>query len=256
MTKTKSTTKPQSKNKTPPTPKRIVMVTGNKGGTGKSVVARILLDIYRQRDINCIPYECDPSNPQLWRHYNRDNQPVKTLKLNQRGGADALQDDLLSLSPQISLVDLPAGAAEYFENLANDIYLFENAKQLGYRITMISVLGRVKDSVVQLKRLLEFCSNQVDYTVIRNLYWGASDKFSRYNNSKARQTALELGAIELNLPELFDDIFDLIDNNDLSFSEALEHPQLTLSNRSRLFGWMNAVKSEFSANGKQFGLDE
>ncbi|MBW4635466.1 MAG: hypothetical protein KME30_27315 [Iphinoe sp. HA4291-MV1] len=232
----------------------MVMCTGDKGGTGKSVVARVLLDIYRHRNINCIAYECDQSNPQLWRHYNKIPPGVNTLKLNHRGGADALQDDLKSLSPQISLVDLPAGAAEYFEDLANDIHLFQNAERLGYQITMVSVLGRVKDSVMQLKRLVEFCGNRVDYVVVRNLYWGAENKFTRYNNSKARQTALELGVIELNLPELFDDIFDFIDSNDLTFREALEHEALTLSNQSRLFGWLDAIEDEFNQATVQLGL--
>ena len=256
MTKAKNTNlKSNSKsNKKSQTLKRIVMITGDKGGTGKSVVARILLDIYRSKNINCIAYECDPSNPQLWRHYNKVSEGVKTLKLNQRGGADALQDDLISFSPQVSLVDLPAGAAEYFESLADDIHLFQNAERLGYRITMVSVLGRVKDSVVQLKRLLEFCGNRVDYVLVKNLYWGTGDKFTRYNNSKARQTALSHGAIELDLPELFDDIFDFIDSNDLSFSEALKHDALTLSNQSRLFGWVDTAKSNFEKAEIQLGL--
>jgi Mrp family chromosome partitioning ATPase len=33
----------------PKTVGRLVLVTGDKGGTGKSVVARILLNIYRHR---------------------------------------------------------------------------------------------------------------------------------------------------------------------------------------------------------------
>jgi len=141
---------------------RLVLVTGDKGGTGKSVVARILLDVYRQRNIKCIAYECDQSNPQLYRYYHKLTPGVNTLKLNQRGDADALQDNLKQFSPQVSLVDMPAGAAEYFENLANDIFLFENAQRLGYRITMISVLSRVKESLAQLKRLVDFCGDRAD----------------------------------------------------------------------------------------------
>lgn len=43
MTKAKKTNLKESKKSQ--TLKRIVMITGDKGGTGKSVVARILLDI-------------------------------------------------------------------------------------------------------------------------------------------------------------------------------------------------------------------
>jgi hypothetical protein len=234
---------------------RLVLVTGDKGGTGKSVVSRILLDIYRDRNINCIAYECDQSNPQLYRHYNKVLPGVQTLKLNQRGGADALQDDLKRFSPQVSLVDLPAGAAEYFESVAKDIFLFQNAQRLGYRITMVSVLGRVKDSVLQLKRLVDFCGDKVDYVVVKNLYWGDEHKFTRYNNSKVKLAVEALGAVELLLPELFDDIFDFIDSKDLTFREALSHEDFSLSNQSRVFGWIDAVETELNGAAVQLGLE-
>jgi hypothetical protein len=233
---------------------RLVLVTGDKGGTGKSVVARALLDIYRHQKINCIAYECDQSNPQLFRHYNKVPPGIKTLKLNERGGADALQDDLKQFSPQVSLVDLPAGAADYFEGIAKDISLFRNADKLGYKITMVSVLGRVKDSVVQLKRLLEFCGNKTDYVVVKNLYWGSDDKFSRYNNSKTRQALKDLGGIELLFPELYDDLFDLVDGADLTFREATDHEALTLSNQSRLFDWIDGCEMEFLKAKEFLGL--
>jgi hypothetical protein len=246
-TNNKPTTQQESSQqlKTPPQQYtgRLVLVTGDKGGTGKSVMARILLDIYRHRNINCIAYECDQSNPQLYRHYSKVPPGVQTLKLNQRGGADALQDDLERFSPKVSLVDLPAGAAEYFESVASDIYLFQNAETMGYRITMISVLGRVKDSVIQLKRLVDFCGSRVDYVVAKNIYWGEKEKFIRYDNSKVRQVVLNsLGGVELLLPDLYDDLFDFVDSNDLTFREALKHNGLTLSNQSRMFDWVSKTE--------------
>jgi hypothetical protein len=235
---------------------RLVLVTGDKGGTGKSVMARLLLDIYRHRNIDCIAYECDQSNPQLFRHYKNILPGVKTLKLNQRGGADALQDDLERFSPKVSLVDLPAGAAEYFESVASDIHLFKNAETMGYRITMVSVLGRVKDSVVQLKRLVDFCCDRVDYVVAKNLYWGEDKKFIRYNDSKVRQVLLnELGGIELLLPDLYDNLFDFIDSQDLTFREALEHDGLTVSNRSRIFDWVDKAETQLETAAWMLGLD-
>jgi len=234
---------------------RLVFITGDKGGTGKSVVARILLDIYRQRNIKCIAYECDQSNPQLYRHYNKIPPGVNKIKLNQRGGADALQDNLKQFSPQVSLVDMPAGAAEYFENVAKDIFLFQNAQRMGYRITMVSVLSRVKESLSQLKRVVDFCGDRADYVIIKNLYWGDEHKFTRYNNSEIRQTVAKLGGVELLLPELFDDIFDTIDSNDLTFREALEHEVFTLSNQSRVYGWIEACEAEFANASAQLGLE-
>jgi hypothetical protein len=235
--------------------RRLILVTGDKGGTGKSITSRILLDIYRNKGKNCIAYDCDQSNPQLARHYGKLLPGVMGLKLNERGGADALQDDLETLSPDISLVDLPAGAAEYFEGIAKDIRLFQNASQFGYRITMVSVLGRVKDSVNQLKRLVNFCGERVDYVVVKNLYWGAEEKFTRYNTSKTREAIEMMEGVEICLPELFDDIFDTIDANDLTFREALESDLFTISNKSRIFGWLEECEYQVLKAALQLGLD-
>lgn len=235
--------------------RRLILVTGDKGGTGKSITSRILLDIYRNKGKNCLAYDCDQSNPQLARHYGKVGSGVMGLKLNERGGADALQDDLEKSSPDISLVDLPAGAAEYFEGIAKDIRLFHNAQQFGYRITMVSVLGRVKDSVNQLKRLVNFCQERVDYVVAKNLYWGAEEKFTRYNDSKTRNAIKELGGLEICIPELYDDIFDIIDNNDLTFREALESDLFTISNKSRIFGWLEECEAQVAKASVQLGLD-
>ena len=224
---------------------RIIIVTGDKGGTGKSVVARMLLDIYRQRNINCIAYECDQSNPQLFRHYNKILPGVTCLRLDERNGFDAIQDNLQELKPSVSLIDLPAGAADYFEKMSEDIFLFDNVERFNYKITTVSVLGRVKDSVIQLKRLLDFCGDRVDYIVLKNLYWGKPDNFTRYNNSKVRQAILERGGIELCFPELFEDIFDVIDDRDLTFREAVQEGVLSVSNASRLFGWIKKAEAEF-----------
>ncbi len=120
--------------------RRFVIVTGDKGGTGKSIVARILLDIYRHRKIDCIAYECDQSNPQLYRYYNKLKPGVKTLKLNQPGGSDVLMNDMKKYKPSVSLLDLPAGAADYFEFVAKDIRLFQNAEKYNYKITTIGLI--------------------------------------------------------------------------------------------------------------------
>jgi hypothetical protein len=235
--------------------RRLILVTGDKGGTGKSITSRILLDIYRDRGKHCLAYDCDQSNPQLARHYSKLEPGVMGLKLNERGGADALQDDLEKLSPDISLVDLPAGAAEYFEGIAQDIRLFHNAEQFGYRITMVSVLGRVKDSVNQLKRLVNFCQERVDYVVAKNLYWGSQEKFTRYDTSKTREAIKEMGGVEICIPELFDDIFDTIDINDLTFREALNSDLFTISNKSRIFGWLEECEAQVLKAAAQLALD-
>ncbi|MBW4565801.1 MAG: hypothetical protein KME32_32905 [Mojavia pulchra JT2-VF2] len=209
--------------------KTIVVCTSEKGGTGKSIVARFLLDMYLANDINVVAYDCDSNNPQLWRHYNSSVPGgVRTIKFNQWGFSEILKNDLSSLNPVVALVDLPSGVGEYFQDFVQEI----ESASLGYRITMVSVLGRSKDSIIQLKRLIETCGNQVDYVVVKNLYWGEDDeerRFIYYDQSKTRKTVLELGAIELKFMRLVDWVYEDIDTLDLTFTAAVTHEESTLS---------------------------
>ncbi|MEO0967544.1 MAG: hypothetical protein AAFX80_04190 [Cyanobacteria bacterium J06639_18] len=234
---------------------RVIVITGDKGGTGKSVFARILLDVYRHRNIDCIAYECDQSNPQLYRYYNKVKPGVNTLSINSTGGFDILINNIKQYKPSISLLDLPAGAAEHFERLTKDIRLFQNSEKCNYKITTISVLGRITDSVIQLKRLMDFCGDNVNHIVVRNLYWGSVESFIRYNNSKVRQDLIKSGVIELTLPELFDDLFDILDYQSLTFREALKDDVLDLAHQSRLFNWVDEIEEEFNKAADLLGLD-
>ncbi|UKP01539.1 hypothetical protein [Nostoc sp. UHCC 0870] len=236
--------------------KRIVVCTGDKGGTGKSIVARFLLDMYLANNIHVAAYDCDPHNPQLWRHYNRVlTGGVKTIKFNQWGFSEILKKDLSSLNPVVALMDLPSGVGEYFQDFVQDMA----DASLGYRITMVSVLGRVKDSIIQLKRLIEFCGNQVDYVVVKNLYWGEDEEeeeiFIRYNESKTRKSALELGAIEVNFLRLVDRVYEAIDFSDLTFTEAVTHESLTISKQARLSVWIPNQESELIKGGNFLRLE-
>jgi hypothetical protein len=103
---------------------------------------------------------------------------------------------------------------------------------------------------------VDFCSDRVDYVVAKNLYWGEDKKFIRYNDSKVRQVLLnELGAVELLLPDLYDNLFDFIDSQDLTFREALEHDGLTVSNRSRIFDWVDKAETQLETAALMLGLD-
>lgn len=236
--------------------KRIVVCTSEKGGTGKSIVARFLLDMYLANDINVVAYDCDSNNPQLWRHYNSCVPGgVRTVKFNQWGFSEILKKDLSLLNPVVALVDLPSGVGEYFHSFVQEI----ESADLGYRITMVSVLSRNKDSIIQLKRLIETCGNQVDYVVVKNLYWGEDDEHRRfiyYNKSKTRKTVLELGAIELKFMRLVDWVYEAIDALDLTFTAAINHEESAPSTKARLCVWIPEQESELVKGGHFLRLED
>lgn len=235
--------------------KRIILVTGDKGGVGKSSFARGLLDVYQHLGIDCRAYDSDRRNAQLIRHYQRTKGGVAEIDISHKGEADALLNDLETASANVVLVDMPAGAGEWFETLEADLNLIETVAEMGYRLTLVSVVSRVKDSINALRLLMEYCDRRVDYVVAKNLYFGEAHQFARFDASKTRGQFLEFGGVEIVMPALFDASFDAVDQYDLTFRAAIaEGSPLSRANRSRVNQWLKLMETEIRKADKYLGI--
>ncbi|AFZ28523.1 CobQ/CobB/MinD/ParA nucleotide binding domain-containing protein (plasmid) [Cylindrospermum stagnale PCC 7417] len=235
---------------------RIVIVTGDKGGVGKSTFARGLLHLYINRQLKYLAYDSDHRNAQLYRHYDSVAPGVKLLDIFTRGGADDLLIDLEKELPPLVLVDLPAQSGLFFENFEKDLGVFDAVKGLGYRVTMVSVLSRVKDSVNILRILHKYCGDRVDYVVVKNLFHGEADKFERYDSSDTRTTLLADGAVEIKMPDLFFKPYDYIDEKNLTFSEVLEDKEANIVIKSRVSAWLKEFEQTVLGANELLGIVE
>ncbi len=98
------------------TKKRLITVTSDKGGTGKSTFSRGFLDLLLRKNISCLACDSDKRNAQLYRHYKEVRGGVKRIDVGVRGGADALLDDMEQVGTSVILVDLPAGEMKRLRN--------------------------------------------------------------------------------------------------------------------------------------------
>ncbi len=234
--------------------KRLLVITGDKGGTGKSTFARVLVDILLQRSVKLVAFDSDKRNAQLYRFYNQAVESgVHRVDIATPGGADALVNQL-EADQQVLLIDLPAGAGESFERFEQEMDLIQTAKELGYRITVVSVINRVKDCVNSLRTLLEYCSDRVDYVVVKNLFFGEPEKFQRFDESKTKLLLLSYHGLVINLPDLPDSTADLIDQKNLTFSAALQPQHFVLAERSRAKRFLNAAATEVGQAAAYLGL--
>jgi hypothetical protein len=188
----------------PTSQRRLVIVTGNKGGCGKSIFARGLLDLYQHLQVPCIAYDSDTQNAQLFRHYDKA-AAVSRMDIAKRGNADRLLEDMEQARSQVILFDLPAAGGHTFQKYEQDIELIEAATELNYRLTLVSVMTRGKDSVNALRQVMDYCDDRVDYVAVKNLHFGEVEKFKRFAQSKTKEQFLKLGGREMTMPDLFDD---------------------------------------------------
>ena len=221
------------------TARRIVFVTGDKGGVGKSFVSRALVQYFMDRQMPFRAYDLDPVNPNLAQFY-----PEQTVQIDigESGGLDIIRNDLDLHS--LLIVDCAARAIGELDTWFKDMALLEQRKQLHLALTIAFVVTPDKSCTIIMRDALERFGDQATYLVIKNT--GKGSNFTIYEGSQLRKTLLsEHGAHEIILPSLLERTVVLLDENDISFGEAAKNPLTTSADRSRVAGFLSRAYCQF-----------
>lgn len=234
--------------------KLLIIVTGGKGGTGKSTFTRGLADVLQAESVGWAGVDGDTQNAQFHRYYHRV-ATVERADILAPGGADFLLDWMHQGKAQVILVDAPAGAGGLLANLEQEMLLLSSATRFGYAVTVVSVLSRVMDSVNALRlSLQETQGHPCQHIAVKNAFFGQPDRFSRFDASNTKQALLNQGGQVVVMPELADDTFELIDINSLPFRVAMTSPQLSIAHQNRVFRWLEAMEGIVSSIGAPLGV--
>lgn len=238
-------------------PKRLVIVVGDKGGVGKTTFSRGLLQLYINKNIPCIAYDADSRNPQLQRYYKGYHEGiVRFVDFFARGAADDLLIDLEQENFPVYLLDLPAQSGGFFESYVKELNFFKILEsEINCKVTMVSVISRVLDSVNLLEYLYNYCHEQVDYVVVKNLFHGAEEKFERYDDSLLRKQMQEKGLVETSMPDLFYKPYDFLDRHSLTFNQALNHKESNIVIKARITAWLADFEQKMQPGVNLLGLN-
>lgn len=236
--------------------KRVIWITGSKGGTGKSTFARGLLDILLSDGIKAVAFDGDPDNAQLFRYYNNADVDVTRIPLKKRNGVDAIFDELEKAKASVILVDVPAGSGSVLVGLEDEGGFLSAISDCGYHLTVVSVLSRIKDSVNQLKLAMEITDGyDAAHVAVKNLYYGDADKFRFLARSKTKQRLLESGGTVVEMRDLFDDTYELVDDADLPFLAAVKTGSgLPSADVRRIKQWLLHFKRQVLSTEGVLGL--
>jgi len=218
--------------------KRLVFVTGDKGGVGKSFTARTLVQHNLDTEQACHAYDIDPVNPSLHQYY-----PENTIRLNleEPGALDQIRNDLEFNS--LLLVDCAARALHELDGWFRELGLFRQRQDLHLSITFVFVITPDKSCTAIMAEALEMFGHEADYLVVKNLKMGKD--FSIYENSKLRKRLMEeYQGQEITLPPLLERTVVLLDRHDLGFNRALADDRVTVADRSRIRGFLDQAYAE------------
>ncbi len=190
---------------------QIHFIGGEKGGVGKSVMARLLAQYWIDRERAFAGLDCDSSHGALLRHYGDFSHAVDLAATD---SADQILDRALGAERRV-LVDLPAQSTRALSAWLQGANVLGLARELGTPITFWHVTDGGFASVGQLEKALEAYGDQASHVVVRN--HARSRDFSQLDSSPAMAKLGALSGKVIDLPELDATAMYKIDGAGLSF---------------------------------------
>ena len=217
----------------------IHFIGGEKGGVGKSVVARLCAQFLIDNAIPFVALDADASHGALLRHYAPYTRPIDLTEVESA-------DQIMSLaieSPRTVVVDLPAQSDRLLTAWIDEAEVLDLAAQSGIGVVFWHVMDDGKDSIATLDRLLDRTAAPARICIVKNL--GRGRDFSLFDESPARAKAVAMGAVVLEIPELQANAMQKIDRADASFWAAARNPTFgeglfSRLDRQRIKVWLQA----------------
>jgi hypothetical protein len=212
----------------------IYYVGGCKGGVGKSHFSFTLLDYLMERKTGVLLLETDIANPDVWKAhqpYENDALVCKLTNLDEAEGWIELVNFCDENPGHVAVVNSAARSNTGMEKYGAT--LKETLADLQRNLTAFWVINRQRDSIELLRSFLDVFPEALVH-VCRNLYFGETEKFELYNESKTRKN-IEQRGMTLDFPFLADRVADKLYSSRLTIQTALA--DLPLGDRAELIRW-------------------
>jgi hypothetical protein len=227
----------------------IHLIGGEKGGVGKSVVARLLAQYMIDHEIPFIGFDTDRSHGALLRFYSDYASPTV---IDNYESLDTLLETASAQPEQRILVDLAAQTHHPLALWIEDSGVLELAEELGISICYWNVMDSGKDCVDLLDKLLDQFGNTLNYVLVQNQI--RDESFNILESSGVKDRALVLNAKIITLKRLHAPVMTKIDSNSYSFWAAKNKDADSLNNlglleRQRVKIWLNHAYNEIGFVG-------
>lgn len=218
---------------------KLHFIGGEKGGVGKSLVARLLAQYLIDSEQPFLGFDTDKSHGALLRFYGEFASPVV---IDSYESLDRIVEAAVEQPDRRILVDLAAQTHQFLMRWIEDSGLLELGDELDVDLVYWHVMDAGKDSVDLLGRLLEQLGGRMQVILVLNEVRG--DRFDILEASGLLARAGEMGAKVMRLRHLQDAAMQKIDARNSSFWAAvnLTHKasaSLSLMERQRVKLWLN-----------------
>jgi len=228
---------------------KIHFIGGEKGGVGKSVVARLCAQYLIDRALPFQALDADASHGALLRHYAEFTRPVDLERPDSA-------DEILTLATETDrrvLVDLPAQSDRPLSKWITEVAVLDLALESGVGVVFWHVMDDGKDSIQTLDRVLDRYGAVARICIVKNL--GRGKDFSLFDHSATHTKSAALGAVVIELPELQSSAMQKMDRHDASYWAAANNPRFaggsfSWADRQRIKVWLRFAYAQIERLGE------
>jgi len=227
----------------------IHLIGGEKGGVGKSLVARILAQYLIDHAQAFQAFDADRTHGALLRFYAQYTQPAL---LDDFHSFDRVVEAAAADPHKAVLVDLSAQSFAPLVRWMEDSRVLETVTELQLTITYWHVMDAGRDSVELLRLLLDQFEARLPLVLVLNQVRG--EQFDLLERSGQRARAQQLGAKSMVLQRLADATMQKLDASNTSFWAAVNQSStasgtLGLLERQRLTVWLKRAYEQIDLVG-------
>lgn len=216
---------------------KIIVISGAKGGVGKSMVTIGVVDYLLARGERVTVVEADSTNPDVAKMFNgAPNVSICTAAMDDESGFIEAANAIENAEGYIVVNTAARGLAPLIEhwNIVRDV-----ADSMSREIVIFFPINRQRDSLELLRRQIDGVQGVPVYAVL-NTFFGQQEKFALFHGSKVK--AVCSGAIVW--PELNDRVADRLANERIRLDDADGH--FTVAERSAIRRYRSEVNVALS----------
>jgi hypothetical protein len=227
----------------------IHLIGGEKGGVGKSVVARVLAQYMIDKKLDFVGFDTDRSHGSLVRFYSDFASP---MLIDSYESLDTMVELAAENAGERILVDLAAQTHERLVKWIDESGVLEALGEHGLSLTYWHVMDSGKDSLSLLKNLFDRFGSRMSYVIVLNQLRG--EHFDLFEKSAEKSQADALRAKVITVKRLNQEVISKIDAENASFwaaqqKGALNGHGLGILQRQRVKVWLQHAYGQIDGVG-------
>ena len=256
-----------AKSPEPKKSKRLIFTSSHKGGVGKTILARLMTEIYRKENVPATIFDADGSVGGLARMYAK---PMDVKFYSFRDNPNTLLDSI-DAETDVIMHDLPGGSLPQISNIVDggngEVSGFLDAlEEHGVRLTVLHVIDSEIESTQSVREVMKvFDPTRVDHVVAINMresktketdfpYWFGYDVEGKRKYGNTRDDFISANGIEIEIPALQVGTRAKVNGQNIPFSEASGSKLFTISERSQISKFLKSFEAGLEPARKILGL--